>query len=152
TRAAVEYAWAHQHDYTALLFVIAETREALWRNLAALAGPLVLNLPEQHATEEDMRLKAVLEWLKQHQGWLLILDNLDTREALQEAEQLLSKLTGGCVLVTSRLRRFAGHFDPLELHLLSVEDAAAFLLERTDKYRQRTPDDATTARQLARDL
>jgi hypothetical protein len=29
TRAAVEYAWAHQDDYTALLFVIAETPEAL---------------------------------------------------------------------------------------------------------------------------
>jgi Domain of unknown function (DUF4062) len=39
TRAAVEYAWAHDHDYTALLFVIAETPEALRRNLAALAGP-----------------------------------------------------------------------------------------------------------------
>jgi len=29
TRAAVEYAWAHQDDYTALLFAIAETPEAL---------------------------------------------------------------------------------------------------------------------------
>jgi hypothetical protein len=37
TRAAVEYAWAHQDDYSALLFVIAETPEALRRNLAALA-------------------------------------------------------------------------------------------------------------------
>jgi hypothetical protein len=45
TRAAVEYAWAHQGDYTALLFVIAETPEALRRNLAKLAGTLVLNLP-----------------------------------------------------------------------------------------------------------
>ena len=38
TRAAVEYAWAFQEKYTALLFVIAETPEALRRNLAALAG------------------------------------------------------------------------------------------------------------------
>src|SRR5258708_541379 len=152
TRAAVEYAWAHQGDYTALLFVIAETPEALRRNLAALAGPLALNLAEQHAAEEDARLKAVLDWLKRHPGWFLILDNLDTEAALEEAEKLMSTLTSGRVLITSRLANFAGHFDSLELDVLSVEDAVAFLLERTDRRRQKMPDDAATARQLAVDL
>ncbi len=152
TRAAVEYAWAHEAGYTALLFVIAETPEALRRNLAALAGPLVLNLPEQHMAEEDVRLKAVLDWLKLHPGWLLILDNLDTPEAIKEADKLLSTLTGGRVLITSRLANFAGHFDPLQLDVLGIDDAVAFLLERTDKRRRRTPDDAETARLLADDL
>jgi len=152
TRAAVEYAWAHEQDYTALLFVIAETPEALRRNLAALAGPLALNLAEQHATEEEVRLKAMLDWLKRHPGWFLILDNLDTEDALEEAENLLSTLTGGRVLITSRLANFAGHFDPLELDVLRIEDAVAFLLERTDRRRHKTPDDAATARQLAVDL
>jgi Domain of unknown function (DUF4062) len=118
TRAAVEYAWAHQEEYSALLFVIAETPEALRRNLAALAGPLVLNLPEQSATEEPVRLRAVLDWLGEHPGWFLILDNVDTREALAEAERLLSTLSGGHVIVTSRLANFGGHFDPDELALL----------------------------------
>jgi tetratricopeptide (TPR) repeat protein len=152
TRAAVEYAWAHQDDYTALLFVIAETPEALRRNLAALAGQLVLDLPEQHATEEGVRLKAVLDWLKLHPGWLLILDNVDTREALREAQNLLNTLTGGRVLITSRLANFPGHFDPLALDVLGFEDAVAFLLERTERRRQKTPDDAATAHQLAADL
>jgi hypothetical protein len=71
TRAAVEYAWAHQKDYSALLFVIAGTPEALRRNLAALVGPLVLNLPEQNATEEPVRLRAVLDWLSEHPGSLV---------------------------------------------------------------------------------
>jgi hypothetical protein len=88
TRAAVEYAWAHEQDYTALLFVIADTPEALHRNLAALAGPLVLNLPQQHAAEEDVRLAAVLDWLKANPGWLLILDNLDTEEAVKAVRAL----------------------------------------------------------------
>jgi hypothetical protein len=55
TRAAVEYAWAFQEKYTALLFVIADTPEALPRNLAALAGERYLNLPEQAEKEEGAR-------------------------------------------------------------------------------------------------
>jgi tetratricopeptide (TPR) repeat protein len=152
TRAAVEYAWAHQDDYTALLFVIAETPEALRRNLAALAGPLVLNLAEQHVAEEDVRLKAVLDWLKQYPGWLLILDNLDTEAALEEAEKLLSMLRGGRVLITSRLANFPGHVDPLGVDVLRVEDAVAFLLERTERRRQKMADDGATARELAIDV
>src|SRR5262249_19074104 len=114
TRAAVEYARAHEAEYTALLFVIAETPEALRRNLAALAGPLILDLREQDEPKEDVRLKAVLDWLKRHAGWLLILDGLDTPEAVNGANDLLSRLIGGHVLITSRLANFAGHFDPLE--------------------------------------
>jgi Domain of unknown function (DUF4062) len=152
TRAAVEYAWVHQEDYSALLFLIAETPEALRRNLAALAGPLVFNLPERSATEEPVRLRAVLDWLGEHPGWFLILDNVDTREALAEAESLLSMLSGGHVIITSRLANFGGHFARLQLDVLGREAAAAFLLERTDKLRQETPDDAAAAQQLAVDL
>jgi tetratricopeptide (TPR) repeat protein len=152
TRAAVEYAVAHEAEYTALLFVIAETPEALRRNLAALAGPLVLNLPQRDEPKEDVRLKAVLDWLKLTPGWLLILDNIDTEEALKEAERLLSALTGGRVLITSRLAAFAGHFDPLHLDVLAIDDAVAFLLERTGRQRRNAPDDAATAHLLADDL
>src|SRR5262249_30551198 len=144
--------WAHEQNYTALLFVVAETPGALRRNLAALVGPLVLDLPERHATEEEVRLMAVLDWLKEHPGWLLILDGLDTPEALQDADNLLGRFSGGHVVVTSRLSNFAGHFDPLELDVLSVEDAVAFILERTDRRRHKTADDAAMARQLADDL
>jgi tetratricopeptide (TPR) repeat protein len=152
TRAAVEYAWAHQEDYSALLFVISETPEALRRNLAALVGPLVLNLPEQTAIEEPVRLKAALNWLGDHPGWFLILDNVDTPDGVADAENLLSTLSGGHVIITTRLANFAGSFDPLELDVLSLEDAATFLLERTDKQRQKTSDDAAVARLLAFDL
>jgi tetratricopeptide (TPR) repeat protein len=152
TRAAVEYALAHQEDYSALLFVVAETPEALRRSLAALVGPEALNLPEQNATEEPVRLRAVLDWLGEHPGCLLIVDNVDTPEALAEAEHLLSTLGGGHAIITSRLANFGGHFDPLELDVLGLEAAAAFLMQRTDKQRPKMPDDAAAAQQLAVDL
>lgn len=58
TRAAVEYAWKHADDYRALLFISADTPEALHRNLAALCGPLVLNLPEQNEKEQALQVEA----------------------------------------------------------------------------------------------
>ena len=39
TRLAVEYAWQHEQDYSALLFVVADSAENLRRNLAALVAP-----------------------------------------------------------------------------------------------------------------
>jgi len=69
----------------------------LRRNLAALTGPRQLNLPEQNAKEEGTQLRAVLDWLNNHPGWLLILDNVDTPAALTVAAELIGQLAGGHV-------------------------------------------------------
>ena len=149
TRAAVEYAWAHRADYAALLFVQADSPDALHRNLAALTGPLAL--PEHEATDEQVRLHAVLAWLRARPGWLLILDNVDTTPALNEAVRLMGQLAGGHVLLTSRLDSFAPHVESLELDVLAPEDAVAFLLERTPRRRQ-AADDAAEAQAVAEEL
>jgi tetratricopeptide (TPR) repeat protein len=152
TRAAVEYARAYQDDYTALLFVIADTPEALPRNLAALTGSRQLNLPEQDAKEEGVQLRAVLDWLSDNSSWLLILDNIDTPAALTAAEELMGQLAGGHVLLTSRLANFPADVDPLEVDVLHVGDAADFLLERCARQRRQAADDKAIARELAVDL
>jgi tetratricopeptide (TPR) repeat protein len=149
TRAAVEYAWAHADDYTALLFAVAETPEALRRNLAALAGALV---PQLDTTDDAARLAAVLDWLKVNPGWFLILDNVDSKPALAEVEHLLGGLIGGHVIITSRLADFSANFQPLELDVLTPEDATSFLLARTEGRRRAESDDALKACELARDL
>jgi tetratricopeptide (TPR) repeat protein len=149
TRAAVEYAWAHADEHSALLFAVAETPEALRRNLAALSGAL---LPQLDTTDDAVRLAAVLDWLRANPGWFLILDNVDSRPALVEVERLLSGLAGGHVIVTSRLADFSGNFQPLELDVLAVEDAAAFLLSRTEGRRRAAADDATKVREVAHEL
>lgn len=152
TRLAVEYAWQHEADYSALLFVVADSPENLRRNLAALVGPLVLDLPEQEATEEEVRVAAALRWLNQHSGWFLILDNVDTEEAATAAEGLLARLHGGSVLITSRLAQWGANVEPLELDVLALEDATQFLLERSERGRRKLASDAEDAAALAKEL
>jgi tetratricopeptide (TPR) repeat protein len=143
TRAAVEYAWAYREVYTALLFAQADSPEELRRNLAGLGGSL--SLPERDATEEEVRLEAVLAWLATHPGWLPILDNIDEPPALAEVDRLMGRLAGGHVILTSRLDRFALQVEPLEIHVLSLDAAAAFLLEATDVRRRKMADDEAEA-------
>ena len=156
TRAAVEYALAHQEEYTALLLVGADSPASLQQNLAALAGPAVLNLPQHQAPEMDVQLAAVLGWLQQNPGWLLILDNVDHEDAARAAEQLLGVLQGsdGQVLITSRLSSWSAAVLTLALDVLSRKDATAFLLERTDRDpgRRKADDDDHRARELAEEL
>ena len=152
TRLALEYAWRRAREYTALLFVSADSREALQRNLAALCGHAILNLPEQGETDEGKQRDAVLGWLGQHPGWLLILDNVDTKDAARAAQGLLPKLRGGHILLTSRLSNWSAGMEALPVNLLEPEAAADFLLARTDASRRRQPDDAAQARILTGEL
>jgi tetratricopeptide (TPR) repeat protein len=152
TRLAVEYAWRHRAEYTALLFVLADTPANLRRNLAALTTPLILNLEEHQAQEEEVQVAAALRWLQTHPGWLLILDNVDAEDAAEAVETVLPQLRDGHVLITSRLSHWSQDIAPLELDVLAASDAVAFLLERTAGYRRATADDAADARLLAREL
>jgi tetratricopeptide (TPR) repeat protein len=152
TRLAVEYAWQHQAEYTALLFAAADSPENLHRNLAALAGPRALDLEAHSVPEEEVRVAAVLRWLESHPGWLLILDNVDTDAAARAVESLLAGLQSGHVVITSRLSNWGPAVDPLELDVLDQEASAAFLLERTAGRRRTTPGDESDARTLASKL
>jgi hypothetical protein len=82
----------------------------------------------------------------------VILDNVDTREAAAAAEELLARLHGGQVLITSRLTQWSASVEPLELDVLEPEDAAQFLLERTARSRRMRPSDAADAAELAHEL
>lgn len=153
TRLAVEYAWRHRDDYTALLFVTADSPANLRRNLAELVGPLVLDLREaQEAKEEAVRVAAAVQWLEIHPGWFLILDNVDAEEAAQEAETLLPRLQRGHVVITSRLRAWGAGVEPLALDVLDATAATDFLLERTATQRRPSPSDAGDAHDLAEAL
>ena len=106
TRLAIEYALRHEADYSALLFVRAADPATLNASLAALAGAEVLDLKEQEAREDAVKIGAVLRWLDAHPTWLMILDNVDDDQAVAAAGGLMARLKGGRVIVTARRRIF----------------------------------------------
>jgi tetratricopeptide (TPR) repeat protein len=148
TRLAVEYAWRFWFRYKAALFVSAESPEILRNGLAALAG--LLGLPERQAQAETVQ--AVLLWLQANPGWLLILDNVDSQEAEREVLAIRPRLAAGHVLITSRLRDWPKTVHKQDLGTISLEEARAFLLKRTDGERRAAPDDEAQAWQLAEKL
>jgi len=152
TRLAVEYALKHESEHSALLFLSAETPARLETSLAALAGPDVLDLPEKDAREDAAKIAAALGWCEAHPGWLMILDNVDDEAAVAAVAKLLARLSGGKVIVTGRAGNFPASLRKLELGVLDAPASVAFLMERTDEDRARSPDDAKLAQELAGEL
>ncbi len=148
TRLAAEYAWRFGARYTAAFFLRAETPEVLQTGLASLAG--MLDLPEKQAQSET--IQSVLRWLRTNPGWLLILDNVDSREAERAVMETLPALTGGQILITSRLRNWPRSIQKQDLGTIPLEEARIFLLKRTDGERRTTDEDAVQAGLLAEEL
>lgn len=152
TRAAIEYAWRNAEKYNALLFVSADSAQALQRNLANLCGPLVLNLPEQNEKDQNLQVEAALKWLALHPGWFFIIDNVDTEDAALETKALLERLSAGHVIITSRISEWKGEVKALDLDVLSDAASIEFLNERTADRRAQQPDDDATVARLVRVL
>ena len=148
TRLAIEYAWHHQKDFTAFLFVSANTPDDLDRNLATLSRPDCLDLPEHQAPQQEEQRDAVIRWFQQNTGWLLILDNVDTDEGVRAVKALVAKLRGGHVLITSRVTEWGRGVHPLALDVLQPDDAVALLMESAHSWRAPRSEDGAQARIL----
>lgn len=122
TQTAVEYAYRYRDSYRAVLWIRAETREALVGDFAALAGLLQLAVKD----EQDMGRIAldVKEWLQTHTGWLLILDNVENLSSLID---LLPR--SGSILLTTR-SQIVPTAARIDLEELFPEEGALFLMRR----------------------
>jgi len=155
TRLAVEYAWSTLEDgrHTTVFFVVGDTVANLNSNLAALAGPHLLNLPEQESPNQSVIIDAVLRELGRLKNWLLIIDNLGSDEAAERLHrEVLPRLTGGNVLITSRRSNWPDGVIDFTIDKLDEADAAAYLLEKTKDKRAKSAEDEELAGKIAREL
>ncbi len=151
TRLAVEHAWRSGDLYDTALFVTADSPVSLHSGLANLARSDLLNLPEYKAGQDES-VAAVLGWLREHDRWLLILDNVDTKDAEQAVVKIVPSLSAGRVLITSRIKDWPASIPRQQIETLSLDEAQRFLLERTAADRERSDDDPKQALRLAEEL
>src|SRR5262249_35116694 len=128
TQLAIGYLDRHEADYPDGRFWLrAEQSSTLLSDLASLAWRL--QLPERELPEQERQIEAVLSWLRQYQGWLLVVDG-GGEEAVEDVLRWLPQRLPGHVLVTSVMP----HGSPrLSLRPLPSELAVGFLLGRTDQ-------------------
>lgn len=141
TQLAAEYAYDHSGDYQVVWWIKSEEPAALASDYAALAE--ALELPQKQERDQRVIVAAGSEWLNHHGGWLLIFDNARRKEDLRG---WLPQNRAGHVVITSRDPNWGGMAKPLEVEVLTREDAVRFLLQRTGQ------DDIEASRQLAEAL
>jgi tetratricopeptide (TPR) repeat protein len=152
TQLAVEHAWRVGDRYRAVFFVRGESAEGFQAELAGLAGADLLDLPARREQAEGEVAGAVLRWLRDNPGWLLIIDNADTEEGARAVAEHLPRLDGGQVVVTSRIAVWLAGVKTRAVLRIDSGSAARFLLERTAGARQVSGDDAVAAEELAEKL
>jgi tetratricopeptide (TPR) repeat protein/DNA-binding XRE family transcriptional regulator len=126
TQLAIRYLDEHAGDYpNGQYWLRAEQSSTLLSDLASLAWRL--ELPERELPKQELQIEAVLRWLRQHEGWLLVVDGVG-QEGVEDAVRWLPQRLPGHVLMTSLTPHGSSR---LSLRPLPSELAVRFLLERT---------------------
>jgi DNA-binding XRE family transcriptional regulator len=125
TQAALEYAYRHALEYSAVFWVSAETEESMIASLHDIAE--TLQLPEQEEKNQQHVVAAVQRWLSTHGRWLLIWDDVKDLEML---DRFLLGIRSGAILITTPCRTLGTFTRGLELLPMEQEEGILFLLLR----------------------
>ena len=147
TQTAAQYAHHHRKDYQAVLWVRAESQETLFADLAQLAGAGRLELPERAAKEQSVIVEAVKLWLEGHEGWLLVLDNVEDYGVVRELARKASA-NGHHVVITTQSQAL-GQIGRQRLFPMDRDLGALLLLRRANPMAADTPLSAFDAKDAA---
>jgi len=125
TQTAIEYAYRYCDDYSAVLWLRAETSELLLADVIGLAN--VLKLPENNEQNQQRVVEGVKRWLDRQESWLLILDNVEDMSMVQD---FLPSHGRGHTLMTTRAQATGMTAMGVDIEPLHVEEATLFLLHR----------------------
>ncbi|HEY7124211.1 MAG TPA: FxSxx-COOH system tetratricopeptide repeat protein [Ktedonobacterales bacterium] len=126
TQTALAYASRYRTHYHDILWALADTRESLMASYMSFAEHLRLEVRAEY--EQQKVVEAVKRWMREHKGWLLILDNI---EDLGLAREFVPTPRQGAVLLTTRRTETTPLARPLPLDALPEEEGILFLLRRS---------------------
>ncbi len=127
TQVAIEYAYRHADEYRAILWACADSYQSLTTDFATFAHTDLLNLPEKADTDQAQVVEAVKRWLRQHNGWLLVLDNADDIEMVDDFIPVRSE---GHILLSTRSQLTGPGMKSFEIVKMGSEEGALLLLRR----------------------
>jgi len=125
TQIALEYAYRHALEYSAVCWIAAETEEQIVSSLVQTAE--ALHLPERAAQDQQRLVTEVQRWLATHGQWLLIWDNL---EDLGLLDRYLPPTRQGALLLTTRCQTLGTLAEALDLVPMEPEEGLLFLVRR----------------------
>jgi transcriptional regulator with XRE-family HTH domain len=97
TQIAIEYAYRYSEKYQAILWVTAETTDALISDFVRIAS--ILQLPEKDDPAKQRVVDGVKLWLNSNRDWLLVLDNVADPNLV---DAFLPQEGQGHILLTAR--------------------------------------------------
>lgn len=125
TQLALEYAYRHALEYSAVFWISAETEEQIVTSLLRVAD--MLQLPERENKDQHRVIAAVQRWLISHSQWLLIWDNVEDPALLHH---FLPSTRAGAILLTTRSSALGTLARSLHLVPMEQEEGILFLLRR----------------------
>ncbi len=125
TQIALEYAYRHALDYSAVFWIGAETQEQIVSSLLQIAETLAL--PGRDDKEQRV-VEAVQRWLATHSQWLLIWDNV---EDLALLNRFVPPVRSGAILLTTRCQTLGTLAQGVDLLPMKREEALVFLVRRS---------------------
>lgn len=125
TQIALEYAYRHALEYSAVFWIAAEADEQVVASLLHIAE--ALQLLEREDNDQQRVVAAVRRWLSTHGQWLLIWDNIEDLTILQ---RFLPGTRSGTMLLTTRCQVLGSLARGLDLLPMEQEEGLLFLLRR----------------------
>lgn len=131
TQIALEYAYRHALEYSALFWIGAETTESIVSSFLRIAE--LLQLPERFDEDHRHAVAAVQHWLSTHDQWLLIWDNV---EDLALLDHFLPPTRQGAILLTTRCQALGTLAQGIDLQPMGREESILFVLRRAKVLKQ----------------
>jgi predicted phosphodiesterase len=129
TQLAIEYAYRYGRNYkNAIWFVLSDSTVNIYNDFVNFAGFFNIKLPNDYK-EEDLQM-AIKNWLSDHEGWLIIFDNV---EFFENISLYLPNPVNGHFIVTTR-RTGVDIGAKLNLEVFSVDEGISFLKNRVPNY------------------
>ena len=126
TALAIEYAYRYSKNYkSAIWFLVAESSTTIYNGFVEFARYFEMILPPEFKPEELQH--TIKKWLTEHEGWLLIFDNLETDDTI--IKPYLPKNINGHFIITTR----NAHIDigkQVNLSIFNLDEAVEFFKKR----------------------